>query len=652
MALKRIPLYSPVGIDTNPAQTGLWKAPYGMRNLDLDFEVGQLRLRDGFTISTDTVEGGIQDKLLITSFAGSTSELPYHKLYSIHNTESAAHTHHRLFIAGVGTANRWLDAETGTSYSWGELTNPDQAPTISYPANQTYFGDTAGTSVYVFRICWTYANDRYGMETPPSKAYPFNVRLNETETETLRFTFNHFSAPAWADQVKYYITRVPEKGFISRLLSVGGETRGPQEDQSLLRRGPDGSVIRLPGLDGSPNIETDAAQADGFEFVLVHSRRRSNLSTAFSNAQAESMSIGFIQETVGTDTSVYVSSGNYSETLPILWAEPPPSNFEFITLYAGRMWGYDRDTNTIRFSFIDGNGVSRYDWFPSDEVAIPHSISLVGMEESSVQAIKVKPGRGGLYVFFKDRIATITGQALISGLYSTQLPPRTDLDASGGVPEIGTSSPNGVVNFRSVVIFLGSDRRLYQIDANDTVSNIGHPIQHYLDLIPIDNLDTIFAFGYNDKYHLIVDNSRRTLVFDIENKYWTSYDWGIKSALWDRKDDKLYGITRANGLIELYNGDTDAPNDVTPTWEWESQTITLPDISTITGVYINVRPPYKEINLSVLVDGAGVFGGSFTPSYPNRFLQGVYGRGTEVKVIISGTGEPPNIQNIQVEYSS
>ena len=311
------------------------------------------------------------------------------------------------------------------------------------------------------------------------------------------------------------------------------------------------------------------------------------------------------------------------------------------------MWGYDRDTNTIRFSFIDGGGVSNYDVFPDLDTPIPHSISLDGMQESTVQAIAVIPGRGGLYVFFRDRIATITGQALVSGLYSAELPPRTDLDASGGIPDVGTASPNSVINFRNALIFLGADKRLWQLQEYN-LTNIGDPIQTYLDTISDRALDEVFAFNYNDKYHIIIGS--RIFVFDVAKKYWTSYNINIKSAVWDRTENKLLAITNGNELVELYKGNTDKGDPIY--WEWESQTITLPDISTICGVYIKVRPPYKPVNLSVIVDGTGVFGGTFTPSYPNRFLQGVYGRGTEFKVILTGSGEPPDIQDIEVEYSS
>ena len=144
--------------------------------------------------------------------------------------------------------------------------------------------------------------------------------------------------------------------------------------------------------------------------------------------------------------------------------DPDVTNLQHIIYYAGRIWGYDTRENVVRFSLIDSRGVENYDVFPYLDTAVPHGISVEGSWQSKVQGLETMPGKGGgLYIFFRDAIRTIVGQALITGLYSAEVGPQTDLDASGGINGTGTISGQTVIPFDGFIIFLSSGRTLYQL---------------------------------------------------------------------------------------------------------------------------------------------------------------------------------------------
>ena len=124
--------------------------------------------------------------------------------------------------------------------------------------------------------------------------------------------------------------------------------------------------------------------------------------------------------------------------------EPAITDFSPVIGYAARLWAWDRRTQTVRFSLIDGYGVSRYDVFPYDNAPVPHAVRFEGAWQGNATALHVMPGSGGIYVFFEDSIETIRGKGLTSGLYSAEVSPQTDIDASGGLRGAGTSSPRGV----------------------------------------------------------------------------------------------------------------------------------------------------------------------------------------------------------------
>ena len=84
---------------------------------------------------------------------------------------------------------------------------------------------------------------------------------------------------------------------------------------------------------------------------------------------------------------------------------------------------------------------------------------------------------------------------------------------------------------------------------------------------------------------------------------------------------------------------------------WESNIMNADDIVTFSALYVNVRPPYVPIEVLIDIDGETIDGGEFVPQYSNRFQYGFYGRGTELKVRLSGVGDPPAMRNIQIEFA-
>ena len=126
------------------------------------------------------------------------------------------------------------------------------------------------------------------------------------------------------------------------------------------------------------------------------------------------------------------------------------------------------------------------------------------------------PGDGGLYVFFEDSIATIRGKGLITGIYSAEISPSTDLDASGGLRGVGTSSPRGVCDNGSTTYFIGSDRKIYSLSGSKvlTTQDIGLHIQEYLKDASDEALrDAVLTYYERNLYLFLGDT---TFKYDIQ----------------------------------------------------------------------------------------------------------------------------------------
>ena len=103
-------------------------------------------------------------------------------------------------------------------------------------------------------------------------------------------------------------------------------------------------------------------------------------------------------------------------------------------------------------------------------------------------------------------------------------------------------------------------------------------------------------------------------------------------------------------LIRLYTGDDDDGQPIK--WEWETNDFPLPDNYTVvSAVYVMHSGRPTEMRLQVFVEGKKVEDSMFTPSKSNRFYKGIHARGNQLKVIVSGVGEPPPISQIDIEYN-
>ena len=199
----------------------------------------------------------------------------------------------------------------------------------------------------------------------------------------------------------------------------------------------------------------------------------------------------------------------------------------------------------------------------------------------------------------------------------------------------------------NTTIFLGSDKHLYQL-VGTTPTDIGIEIQEWLDSIPVDGLDDVTAFYYNGAYH--ISYGRDTYVRDTQRKYWTRYDWDMDSYLVSyggtANESIAYGMDFNRQLYQLYKGE-----DGDLVWRWESRVFQFQGITSVTGVYVKCRPPYREVTASILVDNEIVENDTFVPNYGNNFRMGAFGRGSDMQVTLSGRGLPPQIQGVEVEYS-
>ena len=130
---RKIQIFKPNGIETQPVTRGDWQAPFDMRNIDIDVETGHLTLRQGYVTDDKEVIGSRQNaKLFGVNYIGDAETQPYSRLYAIHPEEYYAHIGHRVFTSGIGSPNRWFDAETGVAYKW-EVEVPTGSIAPNYP---------------------------------------------------------------------------------------------------------------------------------------------------------------------------------------------------------------------------------------------------------------------------------------------------------------------------------------------------------------------------------------------------------------------------------------------------------------------------------------------------------------------------------------
>ena len=561
-----------------------------------------------------------------------------------------------------------------------------------------------------YAICYTYVSTQFGLETEPSPAREFQLELDSSDTgdaeigETnilVPFRLNLLDQPAWSDQVNIYVTEEPFGTFTYKgpeLISTRGGSYIRTERVRLEDSEEYETVNVFSGFTSTGDPlpwEVETFQDEEIDFVLVRTigttrearddedhywTTQGFRSSTTLGRDGHDLRLSLIYDAIGGEVTKEDADGNpleaegvthfdsrlhplsYTSTLTPTFAEDPPRNLDHILIYANRMWGYDSDSNSIRFSLISPSGAPNYDVRPYLKTDLPHSINLRGSWQSRVTHMEPIPGEGGIYVFFRDAIRTIAGRSLIKGMYSPDVSPETDLDASGGLNDFGTLSPRSVVPFRNMIIFLGSDKTLYQLTGNRRlrVQDFGLSIQPYLDQIPTEQLADVVSFGYNDKYHLILDD--KVFVLDIKRRYWTSYDWDLRDAFWSKggvdNESVLYGLDANNNLLRLYESALDDEDPIP--WHWESNNLPMNDeYTTLTGIYVVHSSNAEDFadgvlpDVSVRVDTEGKRGTEriFKPSEFNRYRLGYHARGNQFKVVVSGVGVLPSISKVDIEFS-
>lgn len=570
----------PLGIGASPGHGGgSFKSAADMLNIEID-KIGRPVSRLGYIHDNSDVYG-TGNKIAKIHFIGNQFRSAQSRIFRFQDNESWVADNGRIIISGSGVENRWIDIDNNNVYDWSNeppavaplKTSEGRTDGIGLPRNlfdvaQGIIGlddITNGILAWVdqerinstdpqrfaiigsydrYAICYTYYSNKFGIESPPSFCRMFDIAYDgSTEANSdfaaARVEFDFADAPAWANAVRVYITSEP----------VGTRNGYSQFDDDF----PD---VLPPRYSYNNPVDTEKVFDSGFEFQLVNTRGRDGTTTdsehsnGFDRFWYISFRLGW--GVIGTAeendelkfTQSFIDSVSLNGPLSNHISGDPPENLSHILLYAGRIWGWDKDTNSVRFSLIDGRGVSNYDIFPYDDTALPHAISFTGPWQGEVTHLSVMPGKGGIYVFFRDAIRTIVGRALIKGLYSPDVSPQTDLDASGGIEGFGTLSPKSVIAFRSVTMFLGSDKTLYQISGESDPTDMGLAIQPWLDEIDDDELEDVDAFGFDDKYHLILESG--VFVLDIKRKYWTRFDWPIVDAFWStggsENESILYGL--------------------------------------------------------------------------------------------------------------
>ena len=505
------------------------------------------------------------------------------------------------------------------------LTDEEGDPIDYGDINPASSGQPDGLRAGWFSFCYTYASTEYGIESAPSKsvklALPAVPNLEGVEKESRGNTFDpalgqvadyerinmpvnitipdtSFNAlPAWANQIKIYAHR-------GRFAGEEIETR------------------KLP-----------------FAFSNIVTLFRDDLDDPISSSSVEWEHENVIEPLATLPSKQFYTSPNYDD-------------FKNITLHAGRIWAYDRGRNSIRISHIDGSGVNRYDVFPENDSVLPHSLVLEGSWQSLPHRIIQMPRNGGIYVFYRDAIRWITGKSVLSGMYSPDIGPRTDLDASGGIDGIGSISRHAIENMNNSIMFLGSDSQIYGISSSGMDSEIGKPIQRYLDEASDDDLRDAFITRFKRNMLLYLNDT--IYVYDMKYGYWRTYTYDISltDLVWSRggisDESKLYGLGN-NGTVYLL-GENEADDDTE--WSITSNWREVPKNTVIKHIFFQHDTPNRP-ELKVRFDKDGIDGNEFdfTPEQKNLFRTGVNSSHIKkrFRIKVSGTGVPPNMSMVEYE---
>lgn len=623
------------GINASPVATGDWRGAYDLANVDLN-NIGRWEQRLGHVRDTTPVRRS-GNRIAKFYYKGVGGRPSYSRIFKYNDRDTYVTAGERIIISSYEDGARWISGSSFREYDLllpkPPIVNHVILPTGGGPSTAdnprrenlmtTPFdvpGSVGHRGNYTFGMSYRFFDDQFGLYTPVSDPLLFNVLIDVRDPEKnirshiMRPSLPLGEAPAWSQGVEIFITEIA----IERADLYDSE----RFEAEFIRH------------DNNPNRISVPLKYLADELGITFRSVTKQTVVAGGSAEVQvDLELEFpeIEETelVEGEHTVTLDYGEYpDELVPFIEGDPP--NLEHIVLYAGRIWGYDRDTNAIVFSLIDGRGISVYDIFPIEDASIAHSISLEGMWESSVTGMSLIQNDAGIYVFFRDAIRTITGEGNFTGLYGITLP-NTDIDASGGITGFGTLSPDSIIEFRNFTIFLGSDKKIYQLSGVDTLNlqEISLPIQPFLDAIPVDELIDVVACQYQDKYHLILADD--VFVFDAQRKYWVRHTWNIQDAFWAtggvENESILYGLFEDGLVVRLYESELDNHQNITAYYQ-SNPLPTNSVISTLSEIYIyhsTQDPP--SIFVTVDVDGVAGTEIEATPDISNRYRVGYFARG-------------------------
>jgi len=469
----------------------------------------------------------------------------------------------------------------------------------------------------IYLSCFTYSLDKERtVETMPSRVtatHVFDYIGAQSKTETdrtpqaLRFDIN-------SDALRDDLVQTARYNWLRS---------GPRSEPANLLESP--SYINIYAARTSDFTSDQKTVAEtGLEYILV-ARHRAD------GAYSGDTSVTWTDEKPLPPQSFLESQDH----------DPPFIDMKQITAYGSRIWGVSRSDNTIRYSKLGPYG---YHFFPYSNTLVPQSIAL---DRSSAPIVHLHPAPNDsmLYVFKSDTIHFLRGHGEIRGLHTPETPVDIDIDASSRKENVGTSYPRTVSTVKDMVLFIGSDKILYQLSGTQ-VRPFSISIQPHIEKydddpgLPDLTADNVFAFEYRNCYHLCLPEE--TLVLDLQKGYWTLFDWQIRYHYWHQDvNDALYAYIESTDemrntsekLVQLYKG-----TDGLPTFcEWESNPMKVPYQSVISGVHVyHDGSATGEIEVAMRVnntkDGSYDFVRHYTPAAYNRFRQGFHSRGHRVQV--------------------
>ena len=444
-----------------------------------------------------------------------------------------------------------------------------------------------------YLICYTWYSSVHGIETPPS---PFSeIRIVSTgehaERQHVFISISDYQQgmPTWCDQVRFYAKRTGNKTNFTE----------PKD---------------IP-----------------FDFEYIGGPGREDLVT-----ELIATTYNWANESVG-DPPDFLRSKEF-ETLP------NQDGIEQMIVFAGRMWAYDKDVHSIRFSHINAPDV-----MPYDDTRIVQAIRIDGSWQARVEALHVMPGDGGIFVFFPRAIRAIRGQQIVTGLHTVSISPETDVDATGGINGKGTRSPDTIVSYGSVVFYLDTDRKIYALSGGSIfeTQEFSLSIQPFLDIATQEEIREARAEIWESRYHLMLGD--RTYILDMQRNYWTIWDVKIDSIVHsvggDADEDVLYALID-DEIVELYTAD--APDNTE--WMWVTNFVDLPINSRISEVYLpHPEQMPQKVEMRVETERGLSDWKEYQVHVGNFFRLGTFANAdVRVRVYIRGYGDIPRFNELTI----